>query len=458
MSFLKKLPIDALLQITQYLDIEELIYLRRVNAETLKYFDNKNFLNPLSFQKIGVHVNNFNEMLKLYNYKYITLHSLKYFSLNECFYKCGAEKNLKYAYFFKEKGATNYYDFLISVCETGNIHALDLALTFLNSDVLNEVLVQKAVIGAAKGGHLKIIQCFTESAIFNDSFLETANIIVEHNQLEIVKWIFEEWISKTHSFNTNFVVDTLIKAAIKHDNFGIVELILAHNSNLYITGIVTHSIEHATLKMFKHLVYHKVVKNFVTPIEDKSVFSMIKFGRLDIIKFLHTSGVINFDQFQWDVMLLHSCLKGEEDSNLLEKNRKLLVEYCLLNGGKLYKTVLHYSIFEKSCDLIEYILRQDDITTNIQSRDYMVKLYFCNRYYTNPGFLLESAIAAVAELIISKFTGQINYNDLFFHACRCGNKDLIDEVINKGCDSYKWGAFQAYKSGHYSIANYLFNK
>jgi hypothetical protein len=456
----QKLPIDALVQITQDLDIEDIISSRRTNSEMLQYFENKNFLNSLSFQKIGVHVNNFNEMIKLYNYKFITLHSLKYFSLNECFYKCGAEKNLKYAYFFLEKGANNYDDFLISVCENGNIAGIDLALMFLSPRLITEGLVHKCILCAAKGGHLEILQRFNESAIFTDLFPEIANILVEYKQVEIIQWILECILKPDFIFNRCFFVDTLIRVAIKLDNFELVDLILSRENHHYFGELFTHCIEHATFKMFVHLVYHKCIQNFVISMHDRTVRDMVKFGRFDIIKFLHTSKIINFDQFQWDIMLLHSCLKKIDDSKLLEKNRKLLVEYCLFNGGKVYKTVVQYSIVEKSCDLIDYILRQEDITTNVQSKDYMTKVFMCERFLTlNPqaSFLL-IALVKIAEFSVFNLGGDINYDDLFFHACRCGNKDLLEKTISKGCNHYKSGACAALQSKHYLIANYLFDK
>jgi hypothetical protein len=206
--------------------------------------------------------------------------------------------------------------------------------------------------------------------------------------------------------------------------------------------------------MFKYLVYHKDI-NFATSINDRTLFIMVKFQRLDIIKFIHISELIKLDQFQWDVMLLHSCFSY---CKRLDQNSKLLVEYCLFNGSKLYKTVLHCST-SKDTNLIEYILKQEDIYTNDQPQDYMIKVYFCNRYHnTHSPLLADRAMIKMAELSVNQLTGTIDNEYLFFFACRCGNKDLLDELIRCGYDHYKSGASVALLSGQYSISNYLLNK
>jgi hypothetical protein len=424
MSFLETLPIDNLLQITQYLDIEDVIYLRRADKKTANYFDNKTILNPLSFEKIGVWVNSFNEMIELYNCKYITFHSLKYFSLNECFRKCGCEKNMKYAYFFLEKGAINYDDFLISACENGNIFAFELCSTF--SSKFSEHQIKKAVISAARCGYLEILKYFDEEHIFN-FFPDIADVVIQYNHFVIIKWLFEEYLFKSRFLNKKFI-DGLIEAAIKYNNFVTVDLIFSCDIHNQIEPhqLFLYCIKHSTLNMFKYLVSHKYLEIFSTSVNHVAIFLIVKYGRIGIVKFLHTSQVITFDQFQWDCILLCCCSTYPKYTNM---DPRSLIKYCLANGSKLYKTVLIFSLSRKWHDLIEYILRQKDIFENFQSTDYMVKLYFFDRNYKpRPHLTGHTEIIEKAEKIVFPSTGYINHDDFFFYAWRSGNKLLIDKV------------------------------
>jgi hypothetical protein len=448
MSILEKLPIDAILQITQYLDIEDIIYLHRIDSETAKYFDNKNFLNSLSFQKLGIYVNNFNEMIKLYNYKYVTFHSPKYFSLDECLYKCGAEKNLKYAHFFLEKGATNYDDFLIAACENGNIAAFELSFMKPTVGIFWRKTLRKAIVGATKGGHLEILQKFQYAEILDNFFPDVASLIMIYTHVEIIKWVFED-VLKVFPLDFKDFINKLIQISIDYNNFTILDLILAYSTEdqLYFKDIVDYCVDLAPLQMFKHLFYHhEYGKKFVASTDDETLVTLAR-HRADVIKFLHISQVIIFDQFQWDIILFHCCrMRGNVD----DKDRKVLVEYSLANGSKLYKNVLEFSTFRNYPDLVEHILKQEDIFGHPQSQDYLVKVYRGNRNYNSSSNFLRWTEEDCA--------GHIDNDYLFLYACKSGNKELLDKTISKGCDNYKLGAYTALRSGHYSISNYLFNK
>jgi hypothetical protein len=428
MSFLEKLPIDNLLQISKFLDIEDIISLRRTDKKTTKYFDNKNFLNPLSFEKIGVWVNSFNEMLKLYNYKYITVHSLKYFSLHECFYKCGAEKDMKYAYFFKEKGANNYGDFFVSACQNGNIAAVQLALIFFNR--YDEKTQNTAIFGAAKGGHLEILKLFnTNSIVKGFSYIADCVILCDH--FKILKWVIEELSIKLKTSEMVTVFDGLICTAIKYSNFTMIDNILSYNidGRISLRKIIRYCIAHGKLKMFKHLIYHKNLNNFVTSIDDMMFRFITKHSRLDIIKFLHTSEVIMFDQFLWDVILLKCYSDGY---NIPKKDRKLMAEYSLFNGSKLYKTVISRHTRKKWFNLIEYISTRDDIFDTYQSQDYMLKVNFCDRNFNTNLTSRSKSMVEIASFLTKDFSGYLDYNDLFFLACQSKNTYLLGKVISKG--------------------------
>jgi hypothetical protein len=97
MIFFVELPIDIFVQITNELTIEDMISLYKTNKKVSAHFDNDSFLSHISIERIGTVVNNFNEMLRLYNYKHITYNSGLYFDIAECFRRSASNPDLEYA-------------------------------------------------------------------------------------------------------------------------------------------------------------------------------------------------------------------------------------------------------------------------------------------------------------------------------------------------------------------------
>src|SRR5436190_1586377 len=132
------LPNDIIHLILNRLYIEDIIYLYRINLSTMNLFNNKDFINKLSLIRINTYVDSFKEFCELYNQKYITYHSMKYFSLEECLRRSAAS-DIKYIKFYKQLGANNLDEFFISACEFGNLSILKLSIKFLrknNTDIV----------------------------------------------------------------------------------------------------------------------------------------------------------------------------------------------------------------------------------------------------------------------------------------------------------------------------------
>jgi hypothetical protein len=450
MSVITKLPIDVLIQITDDLAFEDLINLRSTDKTTLNLYDNKNFLNPLSLRKIGTCSHSFNQMSELYHHYHISYNSPKYFSINECLQRCGRENNLDYARFFKEKGASNYDDFLISACEHGNLEAANLALNF--AGVIDKETLKNAIIAATKGGHLFMLfqlthltyGCLPEEI---DLFAEIAENAAKYNHFDIVEWVMEKHSSIK-------ILAASIVCSIKQNNFEMLKLIselvfskYPHKVQYLDEIVLTVCIKSGTLGMFEHLINNCIHNPIVSMINDGVIVHAVKVKRFDIINYLFGKKVVVFDQFQWDLILLNASFE----------NVTSLMELSILNGGKLYKIAYTYFVLEKRHDLVEHLFEQEDIYTNIQTKDYLLKLYFGNRNFNITQSLIGKMLVVFRESLFTSCCS-VSCNDLLLYSCQIGNKRLVDKALNQGANVYKMAIYAAHKSGDEEMANYLFDK
>ena len=432
---LASLPNDIIHIILSKLDIEDIIHLYRTNLDIRKLFDDIYFINNLSLIRINTYANNFTEFLELYNQQNITYHSLKYFSLEECF-RLSAASELKYINFFKELGANNFDDFFIHACEIGNLSTVKLAINFLcNVKRFEKNIIDKGIIATSKAGNLLIfkeLQLYTDFSYIFDSIIDNS---IKYNNINII----EDFVNNGNL--DQMKINILLLYAIKNNNLLIIDYLLEfykYSDNI----IVLLCICYGSLSTFKYLVIDENgEKNRLSCINDNLIYEIITNKRNDIIKYLQENKLFIFDQFHLDMMLFLSC----------KHNNSELIKFALQNGSKLYIAAISYGLSNNNYEIVDIVLNFDDVYTHEMTEDYIVKITLGDRNQVVTPGILDTALKS----LYSVYSRPVSYNTLLFYGAIKGDKSIIDKALYNGADSYKKAIYEAYKNGNSEIISYL---
>ena len=251
-NLFKSLPDDIFNIISDYLTIDDIIYLHRTDKCLLSITNRPNIYNYLSLKYNSTESENFKDFLKLYSIKYINKNSPLYLSLDNCLIKCGIDGNTKLAIFFKQKGAKNFIDMMLGACQSGNIEGLDLSLKFIKDSktIITDGNKITAIKLAAKYGHVGIIKHFekTRPCIDYKKALITA---AKYGQIEM----YNHLNSKTYDSTQALI------AAIKNSQTEMAKIIY---TKIYKDAphedIINTLIESNNFELFKWIIKSVMIK------------------------------------------------------------------------------------------------------------------------------------------------------------------------------------------------------
>jgi hypothetical protein len=369
MTFFVALPIDVFVQITDELSMKDIIRLYSLNKELSAHFNTNSMLTNISIKKTGTVVSNFNEMLRLYNYKHITYNSPLYFDIAECFRRSASEPDLKYAKYYKSLGASNYGDFFITACQNSNMEAAILALEYLKESK----------------------QSLTYS-IYKDAI----TFVTINENIEFLEYLVELSESQSvNSSNASFPFDIIFKVSVEYSCCSVLDWANKNHVNGEISDYVSPMIfRESSIRCFEHLFnqgcyasipcselllravrsgsnlifFKHIVRKFGKSCIDTINFLLIRRiavnRRADLLQYLFEKKLYIPNQEVVDIIMLHALADSSE--NLI----KLMITY----GTTLYKAAFEYGLKNKNPDIINLLLENPQIYNTVTSDNYIIQL------------------------------------------------------------------------------------